>query len=104
MPTVVQTGSRFLYEANTHDGNQRYHVSNAVSRHLHGSLIDRGANGGIFGNDARVFHTHQRVVNVTGIDNHELNSIKIIDASAMIITQIGPVIALMRQYTYHGLG
>jgi hypothetical protein len=29
-------------------------------------------NGGI-GNDARVHHVHLREVDVTGIDNHELN-------------------------------
>ena len=61
-----------------------------LPRNKCGSLIDRGANGGIIGNDAHVIHVHERVVNVTGIDNHELNSLKIVDASAKIITQKGP--------------
>jgi hypothetical protein len=33
--------------------------------------MDRGANGGIIGNDARVHHVHLRKIDVTGIDNHE---------------------------------
>jgi hypothetical protein len=36
------------------------------------SWIERG---GIIGNDARVHHVHLREVDVTGIDNHELNSL-----------------------------
>ena len=68
-----------------------------------GSLVDRGANGGILGSDARVTVTHQHQVDVTGIDNHELNGLKIVDAVAKATTQKGPVIAVMRQYAYHGL-
>ena len=71
---------------------------------LRGSLVDRGANGGILGCDARVFLTHQRTVDVTGIDNHELNSLKIVDASAKATSQRGDVIVILRQYAYHGMG
>ena len=101
MPTVTQKGPP-LQESNNH--NHRYHVSNHTSRSSRGSLVDRGANGGIIGNDARVTFQHQREVDVTGIDNHELNALKIVDASARIMTQHGPVIAILRQYAYHGLG
>jgi hypothetical protein len=66
-------------------------------------LVDRGANGGILGNDARVILKHQKSVDVTGIDNHELNSLRIVDGAAKIGTQYGPVIAILRQYAYHGL-
>lgn len=65
--------------------------------------MDRGANGGIIGNDAKVFHVHMREVDVTGIDNHELNALKLVDASAKIMTQKGPAIGIFRQYAYHGL-
>jgi hypothetical protein len=66
-----------------------------------GSLVDRGANGGIIGN-ARVHHVHLREVDVTGIDNHELNSLKLVDAGAKIDQQ-GPRIGIFRQYAYHGV-
>ena len=58
------------YEANNHIS---YKVSNHASRSERGSLVDRGANGGIVGNDAKVIHTYEHAkVDVTGIDNHEL--------------------------------
>lgn len=79
----------------------KYNVS-VASRSQRGSLIDRGANGGILGSDARVLFQHQRTVDVTGIDNHELNFLKMVDASARVETHRGPVIVIMRQYAYHG--
>ena len=42
-------------------------------------------------------------VDVRGIDNHELNSLKIVDASAVVQTQFGDVILIMKQYTYHSV-
>jgi len=65
--------------------------------------MDRGANGGILGCDANVILIHAREVDVTGIDNHELNALKLVDASAKVITQLGPAIVILRQYAYHGL-
>ena len=71
---------------------------------MRGSLIDRGSNGGILGNDARIIHTHLRQVDVTGIDNHELNSLKIVDAAAKVTTQLGDAIVILKQYAFHGHG
>lgn len=85
--------------------NHEYRVSShTVSRNRRGSLVDRGANGGIIGNDAIVILQHQRQVDVTGIDNHELNALKIVDASAKATSQHGDVILILRQYAYHGVG
>ena len=41
-------------------------------------------------------------MNVTGIDNHELNELRIVDASATATTQYGDVIIILRQYTLFG--
>ena len=66
--------------------------------------MDRDANGGIIDNDANVFHVpHMREIDATGIDNHELNSLKLVDASTKVLTQHGPVIGICHQYAYHGL-
>ena len=101
MSTVPQIDPPLSLSINTHV----YNVSNhSVSRSKRGSLLNRGANGGILGNDARVYLQHTREVDVTGIDNHELNSLKIVDASAKVITQHGPAIVILRQYAYHGIG
>ena len=92
-----------------HTGRQhatrRYSVSKSViKRSKRGSLVDRGANGGICGNDAVVTLQHQRTVDVTGIDNHELNALRMVDAAGKVQTQVGEVILIMRQYAYHGIG
>ena len=46
-----------------------YHVAQAKQA-KHGSLVDRGANGGLAGSDVRVLSTSSRKCTVTGIDNH----------------------------------
>ena len=89
------------YHAHVH----QYRVSNAVtSKKKRGALVDRGANGGILGDDAVVMREHTRQVDVTGIDNHEMNGLKLVDAAAKVSTQKGPAILIMNQYAYHGLG
>jgi len=55
----------------------------------------RKANGGIIGNDAHVLCTHPgQEVDVAGIDNHQIDSVKVVDASAKIFTQRGEAIGL----------
>lgn len=77
----------------------------AIARHKRGALIYRGANGGILGNDAKVILEHLKEVDVvTGsIDGHEIPKLRMVDASAVIQTQKGPVIGIFRQYANHGL-
>ena len=88
-----------------HETRVRYHVSqHQISRSKRGALVDRGANGGIIGNDAVVIYQHQRQVDITGIDNHELNALKIVDATAKALSHVGFVIIHLRQYAYHGVG
>jgi len=89
-----------------HNTKKVYRVSaHAAQRGNRGALVDRGANGGIIGNDAHVLYTHPgQEVDVTGIDNHQIDSLKVVDASAKIFTQRGEAIGIFRQYAYHGKG
>ena len=48
-----------------------YHVAQA-SQAKHGSLVDRGANGGLAGSDVKILSRSSRKCTVTGIDSHEL--------------------------------
>ena len=48
-----------------------YHVAQA-SQAIHGSLVDRGVNGGLAGSDVRIHSRSSRKCTVTGIDSHEL--------------------------------
>jgi hypothetical protein len=79
----------------------RISVSAHKSSHTGRTLIDQGANGGIAGNDVRIISTTGRTVNVTGIDNHQLCSIKIGTVGACADTQCGPAILIMYQYAIH---
>ena len=64
--------------------------------------MDRGANGGILGGDARVIHKHSHQVDVTGIDNHQLQALDIVDGIAKTTSNKGDVLILLRNYAYFG--
>ena len=96
--SIVQDG--VTYYANQH-------ILYSASSHRQGrtgALIDRGANGGIAGEDVRVINRTGRQVDVQGIDNHQIVNIPIVTAGAVIKTQRGEVIAIMHQYAYTGKG
>jgi hypothetical protein len=76
-------------------------VSVLKSSHTGRALIDRGANGGIAGDDVCIISTTGRTVDVTGIDSHQLCSIKIGTVGAYADTQRGPAILIIHQYAIH---
>ena len=80
-----------------------YHVSKLSSSH-YGSLIDRGANGGIAGSDVRILERIGRTVSVTGIGNNELPGLDIVTCAALLHTNHGKVILIMHEYAYYGRG
>ena len=75
-----------------------YHVSKHSSSH-YGSLIDRGANGGLAGSDVRILEMTGRTVSVTGIDNHELPGLDIVTCAALLHTNHGQVITFLDGYS-----
>jgi transposase InsO family protein len=78
-------------------------IQNAHTR-KHLALIDRGANGGIAGDDARIISKTNRTVDVQGIDNHQVTDIPIVTSAGYVHTQRGPAIAIMHQQAYIGKG
>ena len=82
-----------------------YHISN-MKASQRGSLVDRGANGGLAGADVRIIHraSHPRMVDVSGIDHHELTNLPICTVGGVIASQRGPVIVILHQYAYVGRG
>ena len=54
-----------------------YHVAQA-KQPKHGSLVDRGANGGLAGSDVSTLSTLLRKCTVTGIDNHEIPGLDLV--------------------------
>ena len=83
----------------------QYHVSFHKASSGHSlSLIDRGANGGVAGDDVRILFRTNRTVDIKGIDNHHVNNIGIGTVGGVVTTQHGPVIAIMHQYALLGKG
>ena len=85
----------------------KMHVTYNVSSHRsidRQSLVDRGSNGGVAGNDVRVISKSHRKVDIRGIDNHQLNDVEIGTVGAYVDTQRGPIIAVFHQYALFGKG
>jgi len=67
--------------------------------------VNRGANGGIVGDDTHILCIHPgQEVYVTGIENHKISSLKVVNVSAKIFTQQGEAIGMFPQHAYHGKG
>ena len=99
---------RVMSKASTRRINST-HIEYFVSKHesilAHSmSLIDRGANGGVAGDDVRIIFRTNRTVDIKGIDNHHVNNIGIGTVGGVVQTQHGPVIAIMHQYALLGKG
>ena len=81
-----------------------YQISASSRHNVMSSLVDRGANGGIAGDDVRVIFKTLRNVDIQGIDNHQIQNIPIVTAGGVVQSQRGPVIAILNQYAYVGRG
>ena len=76
-----------------------YRVSQVATHHEH-SLVDRGANGGIAGENVRIIAKSDRAVNVTGLGDHQVTDLHILSAGGVVPTQRGEVIVILHQYAY----
>ena len=70
------------------------------------SLMDRGANGGLLGSDARVigYLDPDRTADVSGLADHTVSDLRIGTAAAVVQTQRGMVCIIMHQYAIYGKG
>ena len=80
-----------------------YHVAQA-SQAKHGSLVDRGANGGLAGSDVRILSRSSRKCTVTGIDSHEFQGLDVVQCAALVETNHGIVNLIMNEYACYGKG
>ena len=80
-----------------------YHIAQA-SQAKHGSLVDRGANGGLAGSDVRILSRSSRKCTVTGIDSHELQGLDVVQCAALVETSHGIVNLIMNEYACYGKG
>jgi len=85
-------------------GPNKMHASkHAIKRSERGTLADRGANGSMLGNDAKVIFKRNWTADVAGVDNYELNALPMVNATAKTVADEGPVILVLRNHAYHGL-
>ena len=70
-----------------------------------GSLIDRGANGGLSGADVRVLSTSStQFADINGIANASLTNVPLCTVAGYIDTDKGPIIGIFHQYAHTGEG
>ena len=99
-PFSGATPHRSINSAHTH---LFYHVAQAKQAQ-HGSLVDRGANGGLAGSDVRPLSKSSRKCTVTGIDQHQMNGLDIVQSAALVKTNHRYVNLIMNEYAYYGKG
>ena len=80
-----------------------YHVA-VASEAKHGTLVDRGANGGLAGSDVRILSRSSRKCTVTGTDSHELQGLDVVQCAALIETNHGIVNLIMNEYVCYDTG
>jgi hypothetical protein len=70
------------------------------------ALIDSGSNGGLAGKEMCIIETYDNghTVDIEGIDRHCMCQIPLGSAGAVVKTQLGPVIAVVHNYTLIGQG
>ena len=78
-----------------------YHVAQA-SHAKHGSLVDRGANGGLAGSHVRILSRSSRKCTVTGIDSHELQGFDVVQCAALVETNHCIVNLILNEYACYG--
>ena len=115
-PDTVQFGDTVYYlnkgETITFQGKQysahlsilHYCVSEHAVSGIDKALVDRGANGGICGDDMLVLEGSERYVDVSGLAGHKVNQLRIVTSQALIQTHRGPVIATFHQMAHLGTG
>jgi len=83
-----------------------YAVSSHSRANKHYSLVDRGANGSIQGDDMRVVDIArpERHIDVTGVHDHETPKLRVGTAAGVATSQRGGVVLVSHQYALHGRG
>ena len=80
-----------------------YHADQALQAE-YGSLVDKGANGGLAGLDVRILSRSSRKCTITGIDSHELKSLDVVQCAPLVETNHGIVNLIMNEYACYEMG
>jgi hypothetical protein len=89
---MSKSSTRFFYQV-------EYCFSKHYTTNCAMSLVDRGKNGGVAGNDFRVIFKTSNTVDIHGIDNHQVTNIPIGTVVGVVNAQNGSIIIIMHQYS-----
>jgi hypothetical protein len=115
-PSTVQVGDTTYYLNKGETFNFQGHsysahmtrVNYRVGQHdiavMEKALVDRGANGGICGDDMLVLEGSERFVDVSGLAGHTVSQLRIVTSQALICTHKGNAIATFHQMALLGKG
>ena len=81
-----------------------YRITQHKLSQTQGSLVDRGANGGLLGDDVWIFAWTEKYVDVAGLNNHQEHGLRIASGAAIIETNCGPHVGVFHQYAFLGKG
>jgi hypothetical protein len=92
------------HQYSAHMANIHYRISQHDIEVMQNALVDRGANGGICGEDMLVLEGSERYVDVLGLAGHKVNQLRIVTAQAVVSTHKGDAIATFHQMALLGKG
>jgi hypothetical protein len=81
------------FDANVHHVN--YRVTQSITNKCSSALVDRGTNGGIGGTDVCKLHDIAgSIVDITGIENHQVRDIPLAVVAGFMRTNRGPIVGI----------
>jgi len=102
--SFVIDGKRFV-KTNVHRIQYRFCEAAADNHRLgKSSLVDRGDNGGLAGEDICVIEHTLRKADIIGINDHTVVGLPIVTAAGLVQTLAGPVCLILHQYALIGKG
>ena len=87
-PSVHDDANRIVYTFTSREAYAQQRKRNAYSGW--NALVDRGANGGIAGNDTRVIEKTDVYIDLCGIDEHTVSNLQIVTAGAVVQDKLKP--------------
>ena len=86
--------------------NITYHFNRTLIANFHClSLIDRGANGGLSGDDVRVIASStSNFADVKGIADAEVKDVPLSTVAGVLQSSSGPIVGIFHQYAHYGKG
>ncbi|KAG7344871.1 reverse transcriptase RNA-dependent DNA polymerase [Nitzschia inconspicua] len=103
--SVTMTFGKDKITFNTNVHRISYNASKSSISRRTGALVDCGANGGIGGADVRKLHDiADTVVDITGIENHQVRDVPLAVVAGVLRSNRGPIIGIFNNYAYTGKG